>query len=236
MIHFNSETRTFNLLLRTSYYAFQVDHADQVVHIGWGPRPVDAVPDDLIGGTTRYRPYESAVSFITQFRPDEVLTFGDVTSYQVTLKASFASLPLPLTEGEAPHLPIRDLRLRYVDHEVVTNAQPGLSPTPGLPVQNSAPRETLRVRLKDPVQNFFVTLCYRVTPEHDIIERWCELENAGMDTVSFEVCNFASLHLPNGTNELTYVSGTWAREFTTHRQRLSPGTHILDSRNLQTGH
>jgi alpha-galactosidase len=236
MIHFSPDTRTFNLLLRTSYYAFQVDEADRVVHLGWGPRPANATPDDLISGAGIYMIYDIPASFITQFRPDEVLTFGDVTSYQVTLKASFPALPVPLKDGEAPHLPIRDLRLRYVDHNIVTDAQPGLSPTHGLPVQNTTPRETLRVRLKDPVQAFFVTLCYHLTSEHDIIERWLELENAGQDTVSFEVCYFASLHLPNGTNELTYVSGTWAREFTTHRQRLSPGTHVIESRNLQTGH
>jgi alpha-galactosidase len=236
MIHFNPDTRTFNLLLKTSYYAFQVDEADRLLHLGWGPRPIEAAPTDRISGTASIGPYELPTSFITQFRPDEVLTFGDLTVHQVTLKANFPSLPVPLKENEALHLPIRDLRLRYVDHEVVTDAQPGLAPTHGLPVQNTSPRETLRVRLKDPVQNVFVTLCYRFTPEHDIIERWLELENAGAETVSFEVCNFASLHVPNGTNELTYVSGTWAREFTTHRQRLSPGTHVIDSRNLQTGH
>jgi alpha-galactosidase len=236
MIHFNPDTRTFNLQLRSSYYAFQVDQADRVVHLGWGPRPANAAQSDVISGAATYMIYETPASFITQYRPDEVLTFGDVTSYQVTLKANFLSLPAPLQDGEARHLPIRDLRLRYVDHEVVMDAQPGLAPVHGLPVKNTSPRETLRVRLKDPAQNFFVTLCYRLTPEHDVIERWLELENAGLDTVSFEVCYFASLHLPNGANELTYVSGTWAREFTTHRQRLSPGTHVIESRNLQTSH
>ncbi len=236
MIHFNPDTRTFNLLLKTSYYAFQVDDADRVVHLGWGPRPDDVTDDDVISGTVAHKTYDTPWSFIAQFRPDEVLTFGDVTSHQVTLKASFPSLPVPLKDGEALHLPIRDLRLRYVDHAIVTDAQPGLAPTHGLPVKDNSPRETLRVRLKDPVQDFFVTLCYRLTPEHDILERWLELENAGQDTVSFEVCYFASLHLPAGTNELTYVSGAWAREFTSHRERLSPGTHIIDSRNLQTGH
>lgn len=244
MIHFNPDTHTFNLLLQTSYYAFQVDQVGRVVHLGWGPRPAGAAPDDVIGGAAAYRTYEVTASFITQYRPDEILTFGDVTSYGCTLKASFPSLPIPLEAGEAPHLPIRDLRLRYVDHEIVTDpapgsergARPGLSPAHGLPVKETGPRETLRVRLKDPVQAFFVTLCYRLTPEHDIIERWCELHNAGQDTVSFEICYFASLHLPSGTNELTYVSGTWAREFTTHRERLTLGTHLIESRNLQTGH
>ena len=236
MIHFNPATRTFNLLLRTSYYAFQVDETDRLVHLGWGPRPAGATQSDEIGGAATYVIYDTPASFITQYRPDEVLTFGDVTSYQVTLKASFPSLPVPLQAGEALHLPIRDLRLRYVDHEVVMDAQPGLEPAHGLPVKVMSPRETLRVRLKDPLQNFYVTLCYRLTPEHDIIERWLELENAGQATVSFEVCHFASLHLPNGTNELTYVSGTWAREFTTQREHLTSGTHVIESRNLQTGH
>ncbi len=236
MIQFNSDTRTFNLTLGSSYYAFQVDSAGRIVHLGWGPRPIGASPDDVIRRGATSISYEPTASFITQFRPDEVLTFGDVTSYQVTLKANFPSLPVPLQADEALHLPIRDLRLRYVGHEVVTDARPGLSPTHGLPLKNSTVRETLRVRLTDPVQNFFVIVCYRLAPEHDIIERWLELENAGTDTVSFEVCNFASLHLPNGTNELTYVSGTWAREFTTHRQRLAPGTHVMESRNLQTSH
>ncbi len=235
MIHFNPDTRTFNLILRSSYYACQVDHADRLIHLGWGPRPDRSSPADRVRGDTAPN-YEPPGSFITQFRPDEVLTFGDVTSYQVTLKANFASLPVPLQDGEALHLPIRDLRLRYVDHAIVTDAQPGLAPTLGLPLKNKAVRETLRVRLKDPVQEFFVTVCYRLTPEHDIIERWLELENTGTAVVSFEVCNFASMHLPNGTTELTYVTGTWAREFTSQRQRLSPGTHVIESRNLQTSH
>ena len=94
MIHFNPKTRTFNLLLQTSYYAFQVDQAGRVVHLGWGPRPANAAPDDLISGEVAYRTYDLPWSFITQFRPDEILTFGDVTSYQVTLKASFPALPV----------------------------------------------------------------------------------------------------------------------------------------------
>ncbi len=236
MINFNPSTRTFNLILQNSYYAFQVDAQERVVHLGWGPRPADATPDDGLRGATVTSTYETPWSFITQFRPEEILTFGDVTSYHVTLKASFPSLPGPLRPGEAEHLPIRDLRLRYKRHEIVTDAQPGLAPAHGLPVKNMQARETLRVVLHDTAQPFRVTLCYRLTPEHDILERWCELENLGPETVTLEVCHSASLHVPNGTTELTYVSGTWAREFNIQRQPLPHGVQIIESRNLQTGH
>ena len=236
MIYFNPQTRTFNLLLQTSYYAFQIDAQGQLIHLGWGVRPIAAAADDLITGQMTYEQHELMWSFVTQFRPDEILAYGDVTTYGVTLKASFPTLPQPLAAGEALHLPIRDLRLRYVGHDIVTDAQPGLTPAHGLPTQVTSPRETLRVILRDPVQPFQVVACYRLTPEHDIIERWLELENLGVDTVTLDVCHFASLHLPNGTTELTRVSGTWAREFTMERQRLTIGTQVIESRSVQTSH
>lgn len=236
MIHFHPETRTFNLILQHSYYTFQIDTHNRPLHLGWGPRPQDATPQELISGTYPPHSYHSPFSFVTQFQPDEILTFGDVTAHQETLKVSFPSLPQALAPGEAAHLPIRDLRLRYVSHKIVSDAQPGLAPTHGLPTQNTTPRQTLRLRLQDPVQPFAVTLCYRLTPEHDILERWLELDNLGAEPIGVELCNFASLHLPAGNSELTYVHGSWAREFETHRERLTTGCRYLESRALQTGH
>ncbi|HUN24639.1 MAG TPA: glycoside hydrolase family 36 N-terminal domain-containing protein, partial [Anaerolineales bacterium] len=68
-----------------------------------------------------------------------------------------------------------------------------------LPTHTTTPRQTLCVVLKDAVQALHVTLCYRITPEHDVIERWLELENHGSDAILLDVCYSASLHLPNGT-------------------------------------
>lgn len=236
MIHFNSDTRTFNLLLETSYYAFQVDDQARLVHLGWGVRPAGATEADLISGQTGDEASYSVSSFEFQLRPDEILTYGDVNQYGVSLKANFPTLPGQVEAHESLHLPVRDLRLRYTGHEIVTGARPGLAPSHGLPVQNSRPRQTLRVFLEDPVQPFRANLCYRLTPEQDIIERWVELENTGKDVVTIEVCNFAALHLPNGANELTYVTGAWAREFTTQRQRLPLGAFTFENRGVQTGH
>jgi alpha-galactosidase len=236
MIDFNAATRTFNLILAGSVYAFQVDGEGRLVHLAWAPRPAGATDDDVIDGRNGFKAADSVASFERQTRRDEFLTFGDVTYHEVSLKASFASLPRDLAAQEALHGPIRDVRLRYASHEVVTDAQPGLAPTHGLPTSDPSPRQTLRVTLRDTVQPFAVTLCYRLTPEHDILERWCELENSGQEAVTVEALNFAVLHLPKGATELTSVYGNWAREFTTQRERLPVGIRVIEQRGLQTGH
>jgi len=233
MIHFNPETQTFNLRLKTSYYAFQVDADRRLVHLGWGPQPA-AGDNLLISGRTGYQ--SSDFNLEQQTRPDELVTFGDVNYHEISLKVNFPALPADVPATDAPHLPMRDVRLRYVGHEIVTGAQPGLAPAHGQPPANTAVRKTLRVQLKDPLQPLQVTLCYRLTPEHDIIERWCELENLGDAPLTIETCSFATVHLPNGTTELTAVSGAWASEFTTERRQLSPGIFILESRTIHTSH
>ncbi len=241
MIHFNPNSRTFNLILHNSVYAMQVDAKDRLVHLAWGPRPAGANEADLLSG--RLRPTLSDhASFEFQSRRDEIVTFGDTTNHEVTLKANFTTLPQPLSDSDTPHLPIRDVRLRYISHEVVTDAkrslsaQPGLAPAHGLPTPNSGLRETLRIRLADPVQPLVVTLCYRLTPAQDIIERWLELENLGGQPIAVEQLNFSVLHLPNGTTELTSVSGAWAQEFQTQRERLPIGRRVIEHRSMQTGH
>lgn len=238
MIHFNPDTRTFNLILQNSYYACHIDAAGRLVHIGWGARPPGSDTGDtgLISGPPPQNLHTLPFSFLIQTLPEEILAFGDVTIHHVTLKASFPNLPGPLKPGEAAHLPLRDLRLRYQDHAILDDAQPGLAPAHGQPTQKGNGRQTLRITLQDPLYPFTVHLYYRLTPEHDIIERWCALENNGAENVSLEVCHFASLHLPEDATELTHVSGSWAREFMTQRQRLKPGVYTLESRSVQTSH
>jgi alpha-galactosidase len=236
MIHFYPETRTFNLILETSYYAFQVDEQNRLVHLGWGPRPPAADGADLITGTKTDLTFAPQAGFKQNPRRDELLAFGDISQHEVSLKVNFPSLSQPVGEHEAPHLPVRDVRLRYAGHKVVTDAQPGLAPTHGLATAHTGSRQTLRVLMDDPIQPLRAVLCYRLTPEHDIIERWVELENQGQETISIEVCSFGTLHLPNGTTELTTLAGVWAREFITQRERLQIGSRVLESRGLNTGH
>lgn len=234
MIHFDSSTRTFSLVLATSIYAFRIDDEGRLLHLAWSPRPPDTPGSSALAGPgfeSLRRPDELPLT-----RRFELSTFCDSVQQEVALKVNFHALPLPLAAGDAPHLPIRDVRLRYASHEIVTDAQPGLSPSHGQPTCVTSPRETLCVRLADPTQPFEVTLYYRLTPEHDIIERWCEVTNTGMTPVELEALGFATLHFPNGTIELTSVAGWWIREFITARERLPMGLRTIEQRAVQTGH
>lgn len=236
MIDFDQKTRTFNLTLEHSFYVIQIDEDGHPVHLGWGIRPANSGDLQKLSGNFAYQDYNSNFSFITQFRPDEVLAYGEIITHQETLKITFPNLSQPLKPFESPNLPLRDLRLRYAAHEITRTATPGCAPEHGQPTLNNAPRETLRLQLQDPVQRLTVISCYRLTPEQDIIERWLEIENHGQEPVIIETCNFASLHLPVGVTELTTVSGAWFREFQTNREHLPNGTRIIESRTLQTGH
>ena len=234
VIHFDPTELTFNLVLANSIYAFRVAGDGRLQHLAWGVRPAGPPEAARLSALAGYE--HSGAGTDRQTWRDELAAFGDLTYHEVDLKVSFATLPAQLAPGEAPHLPVRDVRLRYASHEVVTDAEPGLAPAHGQPVRDMSPRETLRVRLVDPVQPFEVVLCYRLTPEHDIIERWCELYNPGPQPVDVGVCGFATLHLPNGTTELTSVAGHHEREFIVQRERLPIGLRIVEMRTLQTGH
>ena len=234
MIYFSAADGTFNLVLARSYYAFRIGEEGRLQHLAWGVRPACPPEAAQLSGQAGYE--LSGMDTDCQMWRDELAAFGDLTYHEVDLKVSFPSLPAQMLPGEAPHLPVRDVRLRYAGHEVVQDGEPGLAPRHGQPVRDASPRETLRVRLVDPIQPFEVVLCYRLTPEDDILERWCELFNPGTQPVDVAVCGFATLHLPNGTTELTSVAGHHEREFITQRERLPIGLRIVEHRTLQTGH
>lgn len=233
MIHFNEETRTFNLMGATSFYAMRVNDDGRLLHIDWAPRISGDAP--VVSGERQHElANHSAINM--QGARDEVITFGDHTYHEVTLKVNFPSAAPEVGDHEQPYIPVRDVRLRYVDHEIVTDALPGLAPRHGHPVFDESTRETLRVTLEDPIQPLRATLCLRLTPEVDIIERWLEIENTGDETLHIEQCLFGSIHLPTGAWELTNVAGAHCDEFDTQRHTLPTGLTVTESRTLTTGH
>ena len=210
MIHFEASTRTWNLVLATSFHALRADPDGRVVCLGSGPRP-PGVALPIASGRLPDDPFPR-IGVDRQGRRDEVVSFGDHTWHEPTLKVSFP--------GTAGALPVRDVRLRYASH-AIERAVDG--------------RETLRIRLDDPVQPFTAWLCLRLDVAHDVIERWLELENRGAQAVSVEQLGFGTVHLPAGRWDLLHAAGGWAAEFQSERVRLPVGMTVLESRSVHTG-
>jgi len=232
MIRYIADSRLFQMFGATTYYALAIGDDGRLAHVGWGVLG-DGASSDTSVATGQKERFDDYDPFDMQRLRDEVLTFGDYTYHEVALKVTFPPAPDARAEG-LPGVPIRDLRLRYASHEIVADAEPGLAPRMGGTRAEGSPRKVLRVRLEDPTHPFAATLCLRLTPEYDIVERWLELENTGTEPVVVEQCGFGNLHLPPGEYELMHLTGRWGSEFWIQRDKLPQGMLVLESRTSST--
>ena len=227
-INFDARSRLFILRTDRSFYAMRVLAHGELVHVGFGAAAAAMTLDNL----DQYE--EPNYVWENQGRRWEYPTFGDVTTHDVALTAVFPRAATALRDDEAAYLPVRDLRLRYVSHEIRTDDEPGLAAQHGRsPV---LPRPVLCITLRDIGYAFIVRLYYRVTPELDIFERWVELENTTDMPVTLEALAFATVHLPTDRYELRRSAGAWGREFVGVTQELHQGVTPLRQRGLNTGH
>ncbi len=229
-ISFDDKQQLFLLQMHSSFYAMRILSDGQLAHVGSG----------ACEGSVRLSSLDQyeTVPYVWEInaRRYELPTFGDTTNHPVGLKLQFPELAGPLATGDAAHLPVRDLRLRYQDHRIVTDAQPGLAPAHGKPTRNQTPRQTLVIHLSDITYDFHIDLHYRVTPEHDVIERWITLRNQTRMPVRIDRLVFGTVHFPAGKYELTRPAGAWAREFVAARQPLPQGETTVRQIGLNTGH
>jgi len=232
-ITFHKGRRLFVLNLRTSLYAFRVLDSGELVHLGWNA--TEAAPEDrAILGEADYK--EPDRGWDEQMHRYEFPARGDVIIHDASLHADFSEPPRKVARDEAFHGAVRDLRLRYVSHEIFADEKPALAPAHGRPLRVKTKRPTLAVRLKDEAYAFEAVLFYRLTPEHDILERWVEIRNGTAKPVRIERLDFASVVVPNGTTTLTYPAGQWGREFLPTTRDLTQGLFVLEQRGLNTGH
>jgi alpha-galactosidase len=234
-ISFNAEKRLFVLQLRSSFYAMRVLTTGELVHVAWGPLPEldESVPLHF-QGLEDFKDHQ--FPFDAQTHRYEFPAAGDVLYHDTAIRAVFSEPPKPLEKGEAFHGTVRDLRMRYASHEITTEPEPALAPLHGLPVRIEAKRTVLAIHLKDAAYAFEITLFYRVTPEHDILERWVEVRNETLQPVKLDRLDFGCAHLPAYATKLTYAAGHYSREFVPATLELKQGTFVLEQYGLNTGH
>lgn len=233
-IRFDPVERVFLLTLRSSFYAFKITADGRVVHLRSGPLASGSCDPWPITSTDAFRspnhPWDQ------QLTPYEYPAAGDVSYHDCAIRLVFNESAKALAEGENFNGTVRDLRPRYVSHEILTDAKPGFAPQHGLCPSMDKPHETLCILLRDEIYAFEIRLFFGVNPEHDIIERWSEISNHTSQPVQVERLDFACLPLPVNTPALTYFSGAWGREFGVATQTLTQGIFSLEQGGINTGH
>ena len=98
----------------------------------------------------------------------------------------------------------------------------------------------LRVRLKDRVYPFYVTVCYRAYRDVDIIEMWTEISNGEKTAVTLSQFDSAYLPIRRGNVWMSHLYGSWANETQLSEEELKPGTFVVENRdgtrNSHTSH
>ena len=125
----------------------------------------------------------------------------------------------------------------------VTHADGNLSTVlrvEGVTIEDEPTAKVTRIRLKDTVYPFYVTVCYRAYQDVNMIETWTEIENQEKKPVT--LTRFDSGYLPIRTGDvwISHLHGTWASEGRLVQEPLDRGMRVIKnkdgSRNSHTDH
>ena len=106
-------------------------------------------------------------------------------------------------------------------------------------IEESSAKVT-RIKLKDTVYPFYVTVCYRAYKDVDMIETWTEIENKEKKPV--QLTRFDSGYLPIRVGDVwvSHLYGTWANEGRLVQEPLERGMLTIKNkdgvRNAHTDH
>ena len=97
-----------------------------------------------------------------------------------------------------------------------------------------------RIKLKDTVYPFYVTVCYRAYQDVDMIETWTEIENLEKKPVVLTRFDSGYLPIRVGGVWVSHLYGTWANEARLVQEPLERGMLTIKNkdgvRNAQTDH
>ena len=97
-----------------------------------------------------------------------------------------------------------------------------------------------RIKMKDTVYPFYVTLCYRAYQDVDMIETWTEIENLEKKPVVLTRFDSGYLPLRAGDVWISHLHGTWAAEGLLVQEPLDRGMRVIKNkdgaRNSHTDH
>ena len=100
--------------------------------------------------------------------------------------------------------------------------------------------QVTRIRMKDTVYPFYVTVCYRAYKDVDMIETWTEIQNLEKKPVVLTRFDSGYLPIRLGNVWISHLHGTWANEGLLVQEPLERGMRVIrnkdGSRNSHTDH
>ncbi len=181
-------------------YAFGVNPDGRLQTVYWGS---SLSPADQLSAPVPV-PDNSSNEMSITVTPFEFPGFGGGLTVEPALKVTFP-------DG------VRDLDLRYVDHQVSG--------------------DRIVVRLKDVSRAVHVTLNYSMDAATGVLSRSAVVENRSADWIQIDQLAAASFNLPYSDDyQLSYLTGRWAGEFALQTRPITPGATVIESRKGVTSH
>ena len=227
-VRFDEKKNLFTLQTTDSTYQMKVDDHGVLLHTYYGAAADETDFSYLIGPEDRGfsgQPGDEKKNrtYSMDYYPLEYPVQGNGDFRVKALKAGF--------EGEVPALD-----LRFVSYE----QGKGKYSLPGLPALFEAEKEeaeTLKITLKDRVEEIYVTLFYGIFEKKNIITRAASIENRSEKNVVLKRALSLGLDFMEGDMDLIHFYGKHAGERQFERRKLPHGiTEISSSRGTSSHH
>lgn len=227
-VRFDEKKNLFTLQTLDSTYQMKVDDHGVLLHTYYGA-PVDETdfsyligPEDR-GFSGQPGDEKKNRTYSMDYYPLEYPVQGNGDFRVKALKAGF--------EGEVPALD-----LRFISYEL----EKGKYSLPGLPALFEAEAgevETLKITLKDRLEEIYVTLFYGVFEKKNVITRAASIENRSGKNVTLKRALSLGLDFMEGDMDLIHFYGKHAGERQFERRNLPHGiTEISSSRGTSSHH
>ena len=227
-VRFDEKKNLFTLQTLDSTYQMKVDDHGVLLHTYYGAPADETDFSYLIGPEDRGfsgQPGDEKKdrTYSMDYYPLEYPVQGNGDFRVKALKAGF--------EGEVPALD-----LRFVSYEL----EKGKYSLPGLPALFEAEAgevETLKITLKDRLEEIYVTLFYGVFEKKNVITRAASIENRSGKNVTLKCALSLGLDFMEGDMDLIHFYGKHAGERQFERRNLPHGiTEISSSRGTSSHH
>ena len=227
-VRFDEKKNLFTLQTLDSTYQMKVDDHGVLLHTYYGAPADETDFSYLIGPEDRGfsgQPGDEKKdrTYSMDYYPLEYPVQGNGDFRVKALKAGF--------EGEVPALD-----LRFVSYEL----EKGKYSLPGLPALFEAETgevETLKITLKDRLEEIYVTLFYGIFEKKNVITRAASIENRSGKNVTLKRALSLGLDFMEGDMDLIHFYGKHAGERQFERRNLPHGiTEISSSRGTSSHH